>query len=390
MWRPLRLTSSKSKLPVLVLGQDVEAESFLRYCLEGAGTQFSPICILSRTSKFSGHFILDVQFFETIDKLETVLENLAQNNIHPHRLIITDLQTFDALKTSSIDFVEIASRYQIVTSRVETDPKDINTKASVNVLPANVEDLLFRPVSPPIGLKERKLLEGTRVLVTGGGGLIGTELCRQIIRANPSELMIIDMSEFNLYTVERELGGGVDLKLAYCNIKERERVFQIFRDFKPEFVFHATALKHVPIVEANKSEGVLTSILGTKNVADACVEFEVKGCILISTDKAVDPTNFMGCAKRIAEMYYEPLNAKSSKNKPSTRFVSVRFGNVFGSSGSVIPLFKKQIEMGGPVTITHPDMRRSFMTIPKTVSLVLKAFYHGYRKQIALIIHFSF
>ena len=381
LWRRLRLTSSKTKLPVLVLGQGVETEAFLRHCLEGSETQFSPIGILSRTQKFSGHSILDVPFLETIEKLETVLEDLSQNDIHPRRLIITDVKTFEALKASSTDFVDIARRYKIVISRVETTPENIDTKLSVNVLPVNVEDLLFRPVSAPIGLNERKLLEGSRVLITGGGGSIGTELCRQVMHAKPSELMVLDMSEFNLYTAEQELRkltDNTELKFVYCNIRERERVLQIFQDFKPDFVFHAAAMKHVPIVEANRAEGVLTNIIGTKNIADACIEFETKGFVLISTDKAVNPTNFMGCTKRIAEMYCQSLNEKKPKNQPSTRFVAVRFGNVLGSSGSVIPLFKKQIEMGGPVTITHPEMTRFFMTIPEAISLVIKAFHHGY------------
>jgi FlaA1/EpsC-like NDP-sugar epimerase len=209
------------------------------------------------------------------------------------------------------------------------------------------------------------------ILVTGAGGSIGSEMCRQLCNFNPRLLLLVEQAENPLFYIERELARQfptVAIKAIICNITDRLRVDEIFRQYKPLIVIHAAAHKHVPMMELNPGEAVKNNVVGTRNVADAADNYGATNFVMISTDKAVNPTSIMGSSKRIAEMYIQDLN-RSSK----THFVTVRFGNVLGSDGSVVPIFKKQIAEGGPVTITHPDMKRYFMTIPEASQLVLQA-----------------
>ena len=235
----------------------------------------------------------------------------------------------------------------------------------------NIEDLLGRE---PIKLDCHEIstyIEGRVVLVTGGGGSIGSELCRQIAGFKPRQLIILDNYENNLYEIQNELlfsRKKINLVPVVANIREKQRLEGIFRQYRPDVVFHAAAHKHVPLMEANPSEAIKNNVFGTLNVAECADKYGVKRFVLISTDKAVNPTNIMGASKRIAEMIVQALDRYSK-----TEFVAVRFGNVLGSNGSVIPLFKKQIEKGGPVTVTHPEVIRYFMTIPEAVQLVLQA-----------------
>jgi len=235
----------------------------------------------------------------------------------------------------------------------------------------NIEDLLGRePVNLDID-EISSYLEDQVILVTGGGGSIGSELCRQIASFNPRQLIILDNYENNAYDIQNELLYKYpELKLVtlIANIREKHRLENIFRKYKPDVVFHAAAHKHVPLMEANPTEAIKNNVFGTQNVAECADKYKVKRFVLISTDKAVNPTNIMGATKRIAEMIIQALNRHSS-----TEFTAVRFGNVLGSNGSVIPLFKKQIEQGGPVTVTHPEVTRFFMTIPEAVQLVIQA-----------------
>lgn len=234
-----------------------------------------------------------------------------------------------------------------------------------------IEDLLGRdPVK--VDLDEiSSYLTNKVVLVTGGGGSIGSELCRQIAGFNPNKLLILDIYENNAYDIQNELKRkypSLDLEVLIASVRDRVRMEEIFRDYRPEAVFHAAAHKHVPLMENNPQEAIKNNIFGTKNVAECAHEFGSRRFVLISTDKAVNPTNIMGATKRVSEMLIQSMD-KTSK----TEFVAVRFGNVLGSNGSVIPLFKKQIAAGGPVTVTDAEMTRYFMTIPEAVQLVIQA-----------------
>ena len=234
-----------------------------------------------------------------------------------------------------------------------------------------IEDLLGRD---PIKLDNKninKLIKGKVVLVTGGGGSIGSELCRQIMQFNPERLVIVDIYENNLYDIEQELkfnypNSKIDAIVA--SVREKDRLNEIFEEFKPYLVFHAAAHKHVPLMETSPLEAIKNNVFGTLNVVNCADEYNVKRFILISTDKAVNPTNIMGATKRLCEMIIQAKNKVSN-----TEYAAVRFGNVLGSNGSVVPLFKKQIAHGGPVTVTHKEITRFFMTIPEAVSLVLQA-----------------
>jgi len=234
-----------------------------------------------------------------------------------------------------------------------------------------IEDLLGRD---PVQLDNnniKSLINNKVVLVTGGGGSIGEELCRQIMLHNPKQLLMLDIYENNLYNIELELKAKYpnnDIQAIIANIRDKERMFELFEEYSPEIVFHAAAHKHVPLMENNPTEAIKNNVFGTYNLVNACDKYHTKRFILISTDKAVNPTNIMGATKRLCEMI---IQAKDKESE--TEFVAVRFGNVLGSNGSVVPLFKKQIKNGGPVTVTHKEITRFFMTIPEAVALVLQS-----------------
>jgi FlaA1/EpsC-like NDP-sugar epimerase len=218
------------------------------------------------------------------------------------------------------------------------------------------------------------------VLITGAGGTIGSELARQIAALGPSRLVLLDSSEFNLYAIDlelREQHAAVPSRPVLCNIRDRERVMGLFAAERPELVFHAAALKHVPMVELHPDEGVLTNVVGTRNVADAAAEYRALAMVQVSTDKAVKPTSVMGATKRLAEFYCQALDLEGNGGARGARFMTVRFGNVLGSSGSVLPLFERQLARGGPLTVTHPEIERYFMTVQEAVALVLQASAHG-------------
>ena len=248
----------------------------------------------------------------------------------------------------------------------------LNGEVSVSRLrKVEIEDLLGRE---PIKLQVESVMgyvSGKIVLVTGGGGSIGGELCRQIAAHEPERLIIVDIYENNAYDVQQELKykyPKLNLVVLIASVRNTHRMNSIFETYRPEIVYHAAAHKHVPLMEDSPNEAIKNNVFGTYKTAQAADKYGVKRFVLISTDKAVNPTNIMGASKRICEMIIQMMN-----NRSKTDFVAVRFGNVLGSNGSVIPLFKKQIEQGGPVTVTHPDIIRYFMTISEAVSLVLQA-----------------
>jgi FlaA1/EpsC-like NDP-sugar epimerase len=245
----------------------------------------------------------------------------------------------------------------------------------------DIEDLLGRDPVPPNPLMLSRNITGKVVMVTGAGGSIGSELCRQIIKSGPSTLLLVELTEFALYAIEHELQSrileesAVDVKLVplLANVRDASRMAEIFRTWKPHTVYHAAAYKHVPLVEHNPAEGVKNNVLGTLTTAMQAVAHGVSDFVLISTDKAVRPTNVMGTSKRLAEMVLQAQAAVMAKAGGKTRFSMVRFGNVLGSSGSVVPLFRKQIKEGGPITLTDERITRYFMTIPEAAQLVIQA-----------------
>ncbi len=268
--------------------------------------------------------------------------------------------------------VKLCNRAQVtcltLPSVLELSGQEVDAKRLRSV---TVEDLLGRE---PVRLDTSAIsgyLTGKVVLVTGGGGSIGSELCRQIAELAPACLIIFDHGEYNLYSIDHELSSrhpDLNFQAVLGDVRDAQRLHWTFETFRPAVVFHAAAYKHVPMLENNPAEGVGNNVLGTKNVADLASAHGVKRFILVSTDKAVNPANVMGATKRVAEIYCQNLDRRST-----TCFITTRFGNVLGSAGSVVPLFRRQIENGGPVTVTHPDITRYFMTIPEAVGLILQA-----------------
>ena len=270
------------------------------------------------------------------------------------------------LQESRLKFETVPSMDQLATGKVK-----VSQLRSVQI-----QDLLGRD---PIQLETeniRNMLAGRVVMVTGGGGSIGSELCRQIASFNPARLLVLDQSEVQLFPIEQELielGYGGMLPLV-ADILDKERMTYVFERFKPEVIYHAAAHKHVPMMEQQPSEAIKNNSLGTMSLAELALKYGVTRFVMISTDKAINPTNVMGVSKRLAEVFVQALHAA---NPGKTKFMAVRFGNVLGSSGSVIPIFQRQIAAGGPVKVTHPDVMRYFMTIPEAVGLVLQSSLQG-------------
>ena len=271
-------------------------------------------------------------------------------------------EIIDICKNTNCKIKTIPGIYEIIDGKVDIK----------QVRDVEIEDLLGRePIEVDFNLMGSYIQDST-ILVTGAGGSIGSELCRQIANIRPKKLIMLDNYENNLYSIQQELirkyGDSIKMIAVVASIREQKRMEKIFDKYRPEVVFHAAAHKHVPLMENSPGEAIKNNIFGTLNVAMLSSKYNVKRFLLISTDKAVNPTNVMGATKRAAEMIIQSLNEESK-----TEFVAVRFGNVLGSNGSVIPLFKKQIEEGGPVTVTHPNIIRYFMTIEEAVGLVIQA-----------------
>ncbi len=250
-------------------------------------------------------------------------------------------------------------------------------RPTISSADVSIADLLGRK---PVNLatpEMQRFLAGKRVMVTGAGGSIGSEICRQIARFAPANLILLDRAEGLLFEVDRELRQrwlGLEITPVIADVGDEARIGQVFSRLKPQVVFHCAAHKHVPLMEANPGEAVKNNVLGTKTVADAALHHRAAAFVMVSTDKAVNPTSVMGATKRCAELYVQHLaDQVAAADDLDTRFAAVRFGNVLGSSGSVVPIFRRQIEQGGPVTVTHPDMQRYFMTIPEASQLVMQA-----------------
>lgn len=365
------------QVPVLLVGAGDEAELFIRSLRQDANPAYRVVGIVSESQERVGRTIHNVSVLGDVTNIKRVIEKLADENRRPQRIVITKPRMDGALVRNLLD---TATSEGMTLARM---PKLTDFRAAEGEVlatrPVEISDLLGRPQTPLDRDAMAQLVSGKRVLVTGAGGSIGSELARQIAGFAPSRLVLVDSNEYALYLIDREIAElepDLERTAIIADVRARDRVLTLTQGEHPDIVFHAAALKHVPLVEDNPSEGMLTNVIGTRNVVDACIASGVSVMVQISTDKAVNPSSIMGASKRLAEMYCQAVDLDKTRSK-DTRFVTVRFGNVLGSTGSVVPLFQKQLGAGGPLTVTHPDMTRYFMTVREAVELVLLASAKG-------------
>lgn len=358
------IRGTKAKNNVMIIGAGAAANSIMKEIEASQYINLTVKCFIDDNAGCHGKFLRGVPIVGGRDKIADAVGQYAIDEIifaipsasHQDRKEILDI-----CKETGCKLRTLPGMYQLINGEVSVSKlKDVE-----------IEDLLGRE---PIKIDIDDIIgyvSGKVVMVTGGGGSIGSELCRQIAGHNPKQLIIVDIYENNAYEIQQELQRKypeLDLKVLIASVRNTNRMNTIFDKFRPDIVYHAAAHKHVPLMEDSPNEAIKNNVFGTYKTAKAADKYGVEKFVLISTDKAVNPTNIMGASKRICEMIIQMMNEKSNTN-----FVAVRFGNVLGSNGSVIPLFKKQIAEGGPVTVTHPDIIRYFMTIPEAVSLVLQA-----------------
>lgn len=357
----------------LLLGDAEGAELFLAALARAVPRRFRVVGMLSVSERETGRRIHNVPILGTVAGLERVLDAMTAL---PSVLIVASTEISGAdlravLATAGARGVTVAQ----APSPTALAPPLPGGDGGFLLRPIAIEDLLNRPQVALDREGMARLINGRRVLVTGAGGSIGSELARQLAGFGPETLILLDSSEFALWQIDLELSElfpGLRREAVIADVRDRGRIEAVCHAVRPELVFHAAALKHVPIVEANPLEGLATNTLGTRNVADAARAAGSALMVLISTDKAVNPSSVMGGSKRLAEMYAQGWDI-AARRGTSMRIVTVRFGNVLGSTGSVVPLFRRQLARGGPLTVTHPEMRRYFMTVREAVSLVLQA-----------------
>ena len=380
-------TQNDRRTPVLLAGISHESAHFIR-ALQGdpdAGCRVAAI-LDDRKLEMRGRSIHGARVLGALHDLAEVIAQLTKAGDRPHKVIVG--QPSGRLDDSMLALIEEAQKLGVPVARLPSlvDFKTAVRKDSLELRAIALEDLLERPQASLDLEAMTKLVAGKRVLVTGAGGTIGSELARQIAGLEPAELTLLENSEYNLYRIDLEIGEchpDLASRPVLCDIRDLERVERVFADRRPELIFHAAALKHVPLVEYNPAEGILTNVMGTRNVADMAKRYGAIAMVQVSSDKAVNPTSIMGASKRLAEIYCQTLDLECSQQAGrcpnATRFFTVRFGNVLGSSGSVVPLFQRQLKAGGPLTVTHPDIRRYFMTVREAVELVLHASAYGIR-----------
>lgn len=371
-YRILRLINNKRMnllgkehcVNVMIIGAGAGGDMILKEIENSRYLSMRAKCIIDDQPGCHGKLMRGVPI---VGGRESILDAVGRYSIDeiifaiPSAGVQTRKEILDICKESGCKLRTIPGTYQLING-------DVSVSSLKEV---EIEDLLGRE---PIRINTEEVLEhvgGKVVLVTGGGGSIGSELCRQLAAHHPKQLIILDIYENNAYDIQQELSRkypDLDLVVLIASVRNKERIDNIFETYRPNIVYHAAAHKHVPLMEDSPHEAIKNNVFGTYKVAQAADRYGVDKFVLISTDKAVNPTNIMGASKRLCEMLIQSMNRSSRTN-----YVAVRFGNVLGSNGSVIPLFKKQIAEGGPVTVTHPDIIRYFMTIPEAVSLVLQA-----------------
>ena len=366
------ITKNENSIPVLLIGATDRAELFIREMSRSINPTHKIIGILDINKNKIGRFIRDVEILGSVQEISKIIVKLEKNNKRnrPQKVIIANNDLEGNIVRDLLTFTDKTGISLARLPKITDLESDINNE-KLKVKPIDVFDLLSRPQALLDRDAMKKFIFNKKILVTGAGGTIGSELVNQIMNYEPKEIIILDNSEFLLYKIEKEIedkSKKIKINSILADVKNSKGIDNIININRPDIIFHAAALKHVPIVENNPLEGILTNIFGTINIADACNKYNVSEMVLISTDKAVNPFSVMGATKRISEKYCQSL-ANSSK----TNFKIVRFGNVLGSTGSVVPLFQKQLENGGPLTVTHPKMKRYFMTVREAVELVIQS-----------------
>ncbi|HVF93161.1 MAG TPA: nucleoside-diphosphate sugar epimerase/dehydratase [Sphingomonas sp.] len=359
-----------TQVPVLIVGHVQNAEVVLRQIEAMAGQPYRAVGIVDLGEQDVALRLRGVPILGSVDAIDHIVERLAAAGRRPRSLLLAEGS--DPLAGSlRLRLITAAETLGLAVMHA-TAPSDMGTSLELEAV--NMADLLGRPQTR---LDERVIagaLHGKRVLITGAGGTIGRELAHQIAAVRPAELFLLDAGEFNLYTVEmdmRETFPDVRCTPLLCSVRQRAAVMALFAEHGFDFVFHAAALKHVPLVELNPAAGVLTNVIGTRNVADAASRHGVTAMVQVSSDKAVNPVGVMGATKRLGELYCQALDLQGAGRPGAARFMTVRFGNVLGSSGSLIPLFQRQLERRVPLTVTHAEITRFFMTVHEAVQLVL-------------------
>ncbi len=376
--RTLQRAKVADATPTLVLGRAADAEVLLRAIESGAVKKIWPVGVLSPSAADRGQSIRGVPVLGDIDDLERVVADFAGRGTVVTRVILTP----SALSPEARPEALLIRARKLGLTMSQLPSLDAGGQA-MQLAPVAVEDLLLRP---SVSIDYRRLetfVSGKAIVVTGGGGSIGSEICERMVAFGAARLLVIENSEPALHAVvellkSKQSGTAISGRIA--DIRDRARIMGLVAQFKPDMVFHAAALKHVPLLETDWDEGIKTNVFGSMNVADAAAAAGAAAMVMISTDKAIEPVSVLGATKRLAEMYCEALDndlAHHAAGKSATRMISVRFGNVLASNGSVVPKFKAQIEAGGPVTVTHPDMVRYFMTIREACDLVITAATHA-------------
>jgi O-antigen biosynthesis protein WbqV len=375
--RALQHARAGDSTPILVVGRTADADVLLRAIESGAVTKIRPVGILSPSPADRGQAIRGISVLGDPDDIESVFADLRNRGINVTRLVLTPSALAPEQKPETI--LMRARRLGLATSRL---PSLDDGGEALRLAPVNVEDLLLRP---GVRIDYRRLeafVHDKSIIVTGGGGSIGSEICDRIVTFGAARVLVLENSEPALHAVLEVLAtkhskARIEGRLA--DVRDRTRIFRLMSDFRPDIVFHAAALKHVPLLERDWGEGVKTNVFGSVNVADAAVAAGARAMVVISTDKAIEPVSVLGASKRFAEMYCQALDGDFARrsDKRAMRLIAVRFGNVLASNGSVVPKFKAQIEAGGPLTVTHPEMVRYFMTIREACDLVVTAASHA-------------
>jgi FlaA1/EpsC-like NDP-sugar epimerase len=363
--------------PVLIIGRAADAEVLVRAIESGAVKKIWPVGILSPSPADYEQSVRGIPVQGRPEDIERVVADSAARGQPVSRVILTPAALEPSAQPEKV--VTKARQLGLATQRL---PSLEEGGEALRLAPVNVEDLLLRPTVAIDYERLEQFLAKKSVIVTGGGGSIGSEICARVARYGVARLLVIENSEPALHAVLESLAsnqGETIVEGWLADVRDRARMFRLIGDFKPDIVFHAAALKHVPLVEQNWDEGIKTNIFGSVNVADATVDASAAAMVMISTDKAIEPVSVLGATKRFAEMYCQAVDRNSSGHNGSkrTRLISVRFGNVLASNGSVVPKFKAQIDAGGPITVTHPAMVRYFMTIREACDLVVTAASHA-------------